>query len=177
MCTSAACYLHYIQSRKYYFRTTTNVSKKKIEEKELADTERPEIKMTKSSTKRECLEEKMIEYIDLTKKTEVDAKKDKYISLQLEAMGESIRESFPKRQAYSCLYEMQAVVFRYVSNQLDRQEGQQMGQHMRQQIPAQMPVPPCTNNRTTSWREATEISFLLISRCIQFFFANACLDM
>ena len=51
--------------------------------------------MTKGSTKRERLEDKMIEYIDLTKKAEVDLRKDDFISLQIEAMAESIRESLP----------------------------------------------------------------------------------
>ena len=90
----------------------------------MAETERPEIKMTKGSTKRERLEDKMIEYIDLTKKAEVDLRKD------VEAMAESIRESLPKRQAYVCLHEMQGVVFWYISNQLDQQMGQPMAQQM-----------------------------------------------
>ena len=59
----------------------------------------------------------MIEYIDLTKKAEVEVRKDDFISLQLEAMGESIRESLPKRQDNACFHEMQGVVLRYVSNQ------------------------------------------------------------
>ena len=112
----------------------------------MAETERPEIKMTKGSTKKERLEDKMIEYIDLTKKAEVDLRKDDFISLQLEAMGESIRESLPKRQAYACLHEMQGVVFRYVSNQLDQQMAQPMAQQMTpqmgQQMGHQMGVPP-----------------------------------
>ena len=76
----------------------------------------------------------MIEYIDLTKKAEVYLRKDDFISLQVKAMAESIRESLPKRQAYACLHEMQGVVFWYISNQLD----QQMGQHMAQQITPKM---------------------------------------
>ena len=108
--------------------------------------------MTKGSTKRERLEGKMIEYIDLTKKTEVNLRKDDFISLQVEAMAESIRESLPKRQAYACLHEMQGVVFRYVSNQLGQQMGQpmvqqmtpQMGQQMGQNMRHQMAVSPLT---------------------------------
>ena len=65
----------------------------------------------------------MIEYIDLTKRSETEVKKEDYITLQLEAMRESTRESLSKRQAYSCLHEMQGVIFRYVSAQLDRQKG------------------------------------------------------
>ena len=84
--------------------------------------------MTKGSTKRERLEDKMIEYIDLTKKA--DLRKDDFISLKVKAMAESIRESLPKRQAYACLHEMQGVVFQYVSNQLDQQMGQPMAQQM-----------------------------------------------
>ena len=72
----------------------------------------------------------MIEYINLTKKAEVDLRKDDFISLKVEAMAESIRESMGKRQAYACLHEMQGVVFRYVSNELDRQAGPQMTQPM-----------------------------------------------
>ena len=75
----------------------------------MAETERPEIKTTKGSTKRERREDKMIEYINLTKKAEVDLRKDDFISLQVEAMAESIRESLPKSQAYACLHEMQGV--------------------------------------------------------------------
>ena len=76
ICTSVAYYLHHIQSRKYSSRTTTNIQKKrKSDDKELAETERPEIKMTKASTKRERLEDKMIEYIDLTKKSRGGPKK------------------------------------------------------------------------------------------------------
>ena len=105
---------------------------------------------TKGSTKRERLEDKMIEYIDLTKKAEVDLRKDDFISLQVEAMAESIRESLPKMQAYACLHEMQGVVFRYISNQLNQQMGQpmaqqmtpQMGQQMGQNMGHQMAVPP-----------------------------------
>ena len=80
----------------------------------------------------------MIEYINLTKKTEVDLRKDDFISLQPKAMGESIRESLPKRQAYACLHEMQRVVFRYVSNQLDQQMAQPMAQQMTPQMEQQM---------------------------------------
>ena len=127
----------------------------------MAETERPEIKMTKGSTKRERLEEKMIEYIDLTKKAEVDLRKDDFISLQVEAMAESIRESLPKRQAYACLHEMQGVVFRYVSNHLDQQMGQpmaqqitpQMGQQMGQNMGHQMAVPPLQQQQD-NWLEA-----------------------
>ena len=108
----------------------------------MAETERPEIKMTKGSTKRERLEDKMIEYINLTKKAEVDLRKDNFISLQVEAMAESIRESLPKRQAYACLHEMQGVVFWYISNQLDQQMGQQMTPQMGQNMGHQMAVPP-----------------------------------
>ena len=86
--------------------------------------------------------------LDLTKKNEPEIKKDDWISLQLEAMGESIHESLTKRQQYGCLHEMQAVVFRYVSSQLDRQERQQMAPQMLQP----MAVPPCSSNRTISWR-------------------------
>ena len=86
----------------------------------------------------------MIEYIDLTKKAEVDLRKDDFISL--EAMGESIRESLPKRQAYACLHEMQGIVFWYISNQLDQQMAQPMAQQltpqMGQQMGHQMGVPP-----------------------------------
>ena len=112
----------------------------------MAETERPEIKITKGSTKRERLEDKMIEYIDLTKKAEVDLRKDDFISLQVEAMAESIRESLPKKQAYACLHEMQGIVFWYVSNQLDQQMGQPMAQQMTPQMGQnmghQMAVPP-----------------------------------
>ena len=96
------------------------------------------MKMTKGSTKRERLEDKMIEYIDLTKKAEVDLRKDDFISLQVKAMAESISESLPKMQAYTCLHEMQGVVFRYVSTQLDQQIGQQMAQQMTPQMGQQM---------------------------------------
>ena len=68
----------------------------------------------------------------------MDLRKDDFISLQVEAMAESIRESLPKRQAYACLYDMQGVVFRYISNQLDQQMGQPMDQQMTQQMGQQM---------------------------------------
>ena len=104
--------------------------------------ERPEVKLTKGSSKRERFEDKMIEYIDLTKKAEVDIRKDDFISLQVEAMAESIRESLGKRQAYACLHEMQGVVFWYVSAKLDRQAGQITHPMAAQQIGNQMAVPP-----------------------------------
>ena len=88
----------------------------------------------------------MIEYIDLTKKAEVDLRKDDFISLQVEAMAESIRESLGKRQAYACLHEMQGVVFWYVSNELDRQAGPQMAQQMAQQM-AVTPLQQQQDNR------------------------------
>ena len=120
----------------------------------------------------------MIEYIDLTKKAEVDLRKDDFISLQLEAMGESIRESLPKRQGHACLHEMQGVVFQYVSNQLDQQMAQPMAQQMTpqmgQQMGHQMGVPPCSNSRTISWRQGTGICCMQISRYVQFFFVGAC---
>ena len=47
---------------------------------------------TKSFTKRGKLEEKMIEFIDLTKKLEPEAKTEDYISIQSDAMGEAIRD-------------------------------------------------------------------------------------
>ena len=100
--------------------------KKKVDQKKLLESEKLEVKYTKSFTKREWLEDKMIEFINLTKKNEPEIKKDDWISLQLEAMGKSMYESLTKRQQYGCLHEMQGVVFRYVSSQLDRQEGQQM---------------------------------------------------
>ena len=113
--------------------------------------------MTKGSTKRERLEDKMIEYIDLTKKAEVDLRKDDFISLQVEAMAESIRESLPKRQAYACLHEMQGVVFWYVLNQLDQQMGQPMAQQMTPQMGQnmghQMAVPPLQQQQD-NWLEA-----------------------
>ena len=68
----------------------------------------------------------------------MDLRKEDFISPQLEAMGESIRESLPKRQAYACLHEMQGVVFRYVSTQLDQQMGQPMPQQMTPQMQQQM---------------------------------------
>ena len=77
----------------------------------MAETERPEVKLTKGSTKREHLEDKMIEYINLTKKAEVDLRKDDFISLQVKAITESVRESLGKRQAYAHLHEMQGVVY------------------------------------------------------------------
>ena len=99
----------------------------------------------------------MIEYIDVTKKAEVDLRKDDFISLQLEAMGESIRESLPKRQANACLHEMQGVVFQYVSNQLDQQMAQPMAQQMTPQIGQQMGhqigVPPLQQQQD-NWLEA-----------------------
>ena len=57
-------------------------AKRKTDNRELHETEKPEVKQTKNATKREKLEEKMIEFIDLTKKAEPEAKND-YISIQL----------------------------------------------------------------------------------------------
>ena len=91
--------------------------------KELMESDKPEVKQTKHYTKREKLEEKMIEFIDLTKKSEPEVKKDDYIAIQLEAMGEAIRESLSRRQQFACLHEMQGVVFKDVSTQLDIKEG------------------------------------------------------
>ena len=113
--------------------------------------------MTKGSTERERLEDKMTEYINLTKKAEVDLRKDNFVGLQVEAMAESIKESLPKRQAYACLHEMQGVVFRYVSNQLDQQMGQpiaqQMTPQMGQNMGHQMAVPPLQQQQD-NWLEA-----------------------
>ena len=121
------------------------------------ETDRLEVKLTKGSTKREHVEDKMIEYIDLTKKAEVDLRKDDFISLQVKAMAESIREFLGKRQAYACLHKMQRVMFWYVSNELDRQARPQMTQpmapQMGQQMGNQMAVTPLQQQHD-NWLEA-----------------------
>ena len=117
-------------------------AKRKTDNRELHETDKPEVKQTKNATKREKLEEKMIEFIDLTKKAEPEAKND-YISIQLEGMGEAIRDSLTKRQQFNCLHEMQGIVYKYVSNQLDIEEGLQGKNNpmQMQQMPQQQQQP------------------------------------
>ena len=85
-----------------YFRTATNVPKKRRVDdespaRELGETERPDVKYTPQHKRKEKLEDKMIEFIDLTTKQSVaelappppaapPVPKD-YVGSQLEAIG------------------------------------------------------------------------------------------
>ena len=68
------------------------------------------------------MEEKLIEYIDLTMKQDVSAaaafavpeKPKDYVAMQLEAIGEAVRGNLNQRQQLECLHEMQAVPFRHM---------------------------------------------------------------
>ena len=68
--------IHFIQRGKhciYYYRTTTNVAKKcplpdESAGREVGDTDKPEVKYTPQHRHKERLEDKMIEFIDLTTK-------------------------------------------------------------------------------------------------------------
>ena len=68
----------------------------------------------------------MIEFIDLTTKQSAaelappppaapPAPKD-YVSSQLEAIGHALRNSLDAKQQFQCLYEMNNVLYRYVTN-------------------------------------------------------------
>ena len=91
--------------------------------RELADTDKPEVKYTPQHRRKEKLEEKMIEFIDLTSKQTVaemappppppPVQKD-YVATQLEAMGQAMRNSLDPRQQFECLYEMNSVLYRHV---------------------------------------------------------------
>ena len=93
--------------------------------RELGDTEKPEVKYTPQHRRKEKLEEKMIELIDLTSKQTAaemapppppaapPAPKD-YVATQLEAMGQAMRNSLDPRQQFECLYEMNGVLYRHV---------------------------------------------------------------
>ena len=94
--------IQFIQREKhciYYYRTTTNVAKKcplpdESAGRELGDTDKPEVKYTPQHRHKERLEDRMIEFIDLTtKQTAAELvphaappTKD-YVGMQLEAMG------------------------------------------------------------------------------------------
>ena len=124
--------MYFIQSGKYtiyYFRTATNAPKKRRDEspaRELGDTDMPEVKYTPQFKRKEKLEEKMIEYIDLTSKQAAaemlppaapappPPPKD-YVTSQLEAMGQAMRSSLDQRQQFQCLYEMNNVLYRHVT--------------------------------------------------------------
>ena len=90
---------NYVQ---YSFRTATNVTKKQTKRgsgdfKEIEDTEKPEVKHTPKFKRKENLEDKLMEFTDLTAKQDaslalpmpVEKPKD-YVAMQIEAMGEAI---------------------------------------------------------------------------------------
>ena len=125
--------IHCIQSGKcviYYSRTATNAPKKRrvvddSPNRELGDTEKPEVKYTPQHRRKEKLEEKMIEFIDLTSKQTAaemapqpppapPAPPKDYVATQLEAMGQAMRNSLDPRQQFECLYEMNGVLYRHV---------------------------------------------------------------
>ena len=84
-------------------------------------TDKPEVKYTPQHRCKERLEDKMIEFIDLTtKQTAAELvphatppTKD-YVGTQLEAMGQAIRSSLDPRQQFECLFEMNNVLYRHV---------------------------------------------------------------
>ena len=94
--------------------------------RELGETERPDVKYTPQHKRKEKLEDKMIEFIDLTAKQSVaemappppaapPVPKD-YVGSQLEAIGHALRNSLDAKQQFQCLYEMNNVLYRYVTN-------------------------------------------------------------
>ena len=115
---------NYVQ---YSFRTATNVTKKQTKRgsgdfKEIEDTEKPEVKHTPKFKRKENLEDKLMEFIDLTAKQDaslalpmpVEKPKD-YVAMQIEAMGEAIRCNLSQKAQFECLHEMQSVLFRYMN--------------------------------------------------------------
>ena len=121
--------IHFIQRGKqciYYYRTTTNVAKKRplpdeSAGRELGETDKPEVKYTPQHRCKARLEDKMIKFIDLTmKQTAAELvphaaplTKD-YVGMRLEAMGQAIRSSLDPRKQFECLFEMNNVLYRYV---------------------------------------------------------------
>ena len=121
--------IHFIQRGKqciYYSRTTTNVAKKcplpdESAGRELGDTDKPEVKYIPQYRHKERLEDKMIEFIDLTTKQiaaelvpHVAVPTKDYVGTQIEAMGQAIRSSLDPRQEFRCLFEMNNVLYRHV---------------------------------------------------------------
>ena len=82
------------------------------------------------------MEDKLIEYINLTMKQDVSAaaafavpeKPKDYVAMQLEAIGEAVRENLNHRQQFECLHEMQAVLHRHMQQQQQQQQAMNFGQ-------------------------------------------------
>ena len=82
--------------------------------RKLGKTEKPEVKYTPQHRCKERLEDKMIEFIDLTTK-EIAAEMaplpaapfapNNYVATQLEAMGQAMRSLLAPRQQFEGLYE------------------------------------------------------------------------
>ena len=102
----------------------------------------------------------MIKFIDITEKLEPEAKTEHYISIQLDAMGEAIRDLLYKRQQFSCLHEMQDKVFRFLQTE-------ERGAHGNNQ--ANQMAPPQSQCKQAHWLEATGIFFILSFRWVQVF--------
>ena len=91
------------------------------------------------------MEEKLIEYIDLTMKQDVAAavplqeKPKDYVAMQLEAIGEVVRANLNQRQQFECLHEMQSVLYRHMQQQQQHQQGFNFGQQQQpgQQFPGE----------------------------------------
>ena len=76
----------------------------------------------------------MIEFIDLTSKqtsaemaapTPVPPPPKDYVTSQLEAMGQAIKNSLDRQQQFQCLYEMNNILYRHVTQaQFPNQQGQ-----------------------------------------------------
>ena len=89
------------------------------------------------------MEDKLIEYIDLTMKQDVSSaaafavpeKPKDYVAMQLEAIGEAVRANLNQKQQFECLHEMQAVLYRHMQQQQQQQQQQAMnfGQQQRGQ--------------------------------------------
>ena len=108
-------------------RTKSNVAKrKKTDEesesgvvpstsRELADTPKPEMKITKRYKESSKLEAKMIEYLDKSP-AETSKKEEDMITFQMAAIEHMTRESVPKEKHINILFALVHQVQRYIDN-------------------------------------------------------------
>ena len=116
-----------LKSGMLYCRTKSNVSKRKQTDnegeaavvpstsRELAETPKPEVKITKKYKESSKLEAKMIEYLDRSP-TETSKKEEDMISYQMAAIEHMIKELVPKEKHINILFSLVHQMQRYIDN-------------------------------------------------------------